>query len=61
MGWDVRMAWTLLILAALLLAWAVWRSWPRVTDTGPGAAPPDPFAAEVAEFNAAVSDWSRRG
>ena len=59
MSWDVRLAWTLLILAALLLAWAVWRSRTVSAVSGPGAVPPDPWAAEIAEFNRAVSDWSR--
>ena len=59
MSWDVRLAWTLLILAALLLAWAIWRS--RTAGPGAAAAPPpaDPFAAEIAEFNRSVGDWSR--
>jgi hypothetical protein len=57
MTWDVRLSWALLILAALLLAWAIWQGRARPAEAGPGSVPADPYAVEVAEFNRAVSDW----
>jgi hypothetical protein len=57
MGWHLRWEWALLILTALLLAWAIWQARARPGAAGPGPAPADPWAVEVAEFNRAVSDW----
>jgi len=56
MTWDARLSWALLILAALLLAWAVWRG-RALPPAGPPPAPADPWAMDVAEFNRSVSDW----
>jgi hypothetical protein len=56
MSWDVRLSWVLLILAALLLAWAIWQARTRPA-AGPPVPPADPWAVEVAEFNRSVSDW----
>jgi hypothetical protein len=60
MDWYTWLLWVLLILGALLLAWSLWASRSQ-PPAGPGGIPSDPFAAEVAEFNRMVSDWSRRG
>jgi hypothetical protein len=57
MAWDVRLGWALLILAALLLAWAIWQSRSRPVIAGPAAGPVDPYALEIAEFNQSVSEW----
>ena len=46
------------VLAGGLLAWLWWLCRPRVAACG-GGPPADPFAAQVAEFSRAVSDWSR--
>ena len=45
-------------LAAAAAVWLWWQCRPRVPACA-GGAPPDPYAAQVAEFRRAVSDWSR--
>lgn len=55
--WHLKLEWALLILGALLLAWAIWAGRARPDVAGPGAAPVDPYAADIAEFNRAVSEW----
>ena len=58
MPWWILAAWTAVTLA-LLAAWYLLSAHEQPqTVTGP---PPDPWAADVAEFRRQVHDWDRDG
>ena len=50
------MLWITAVIAGLA-AWLWWQCRPRTREFA-GGTPPDPYAAQIAEFRRAVSDWS---
>lgn len=50
-----------LIVAWLLLAAALWGWLLLLPEPEPAGPPPDPHAAELADFRRAVAEWDRSG
>ena len=56
MPWIIATAWGIITLALL----ALWYLLTQRTEPAPAAGPPpDPWAADVAEFRRQVHDWDR--